>query len=79
MYHEKVCLSAPDRRAGLRSSGRLWRREEEIHEEYAYEPAELEDMLRGAGFRHIRQYGELKLRAPAPGEGRIFFAARKES
>ena len=27
MYHEKVCLSAPDRRAGLRSSGRLWRRE----------------------------------------------------
>ena len=63
----------------FRETDRLWRREEEVHEEYAYEPAELEDMLRGAGFRHIRQYGELKLRAPAPGEGRIFFAARKES
>ena len=63
----------------FREGGRLWRREEEVHEEYAYDPAELEDMLRAAGFRHIRQYGELKLRAPAPGEGRIFFAARKES
>ena len=63
----------------FREGGRLWRREEEVHEEYAYEPPELEDMLRAAGFRHIRQYGELKLRAPAPGEGRIFFAARKES
>ena len=63
----------------FRETDRLWRREEEVHEEYAYEPAELEDMLRGAGFRRIRQYGELKLRAPVPGEGRIFFAARKES
>ena len=63
----------------FRETDRLWRREEEVHEEYAYEPAELEDTLRGAGFRHIRQYGELKLRAPVPGEGRIFFAARKES
>ena len=58
--------------------GGLWSRGEEVHEEYAYEPAELEDMLRQAGFRQIRQYGELKLRAPKPGEGRIFFAARKE-
>ena len=63
----------------FREGGRLWRREEEVHEEYAYEPPELEDMLRAAGFRHIRQYGELRFRAPAPGEGRIFFAARKES
>ena len=57
----------------------LWRREEEIHEEYAYQPQELEDMLRQAGFRHIRQYGELKMRSPKPEEGRIFFVARKES
>ena len=62
----------------FRETDRLWRREEEVHEEYAYEPAELEDMLRQAGFRQIRQYGELKLRAPKPGEGRIFFAARKD-
>ena len=58
--------------------GDLWRREAEVHEEYAYEPAELEDMLRQAGFRQIRRYGERKLRAPKPGEGRIFFAARKD-
>ena len=50
---------------------------EEVHEEYAYEPAELEELLRQAGFRHIRQYGELKLRAPKPGEGRIFLRRTK--
>ena len=51
---------------------------EEVHEEYAYEPDELERMLRQAGFRHIRQYGERKMRTPKPGEQRIFFTARKE-
>ncbi len=55
-----------------------WSRWEELHEEYAYEPAELEALLRQAGFREIKQYGELKLRAPRDGEQRIFFAARKE-
>ena len=61
-----------------REANGLWSRMEEVHEEYAYEPPELEEMLRQAGFRQIRQYGELKMRAPKPGEGRIFFAARKE-
>ena len=42
------------------------------------EPAELEELLRQAGFRQIRQYGELRFRAPREGEQRIFFAARKE-
>ena len=46
--------------------------------EYAYEPAELEALLRQAGFRQVRQYGELRFRAPREGEQRIFFAARKE-
>lgn len=55
-----------------------WERGEEIHEEYAYEPEELEAYLHQAGFRHIRRYGERKMRAPAPGEGRIFFAAYKD-
>ena len=41
-------------------------------------PEELEQMLRQAGFRQIKQYGELKMRRPEPGEQRIFFAARKE-
>ena len=72
----RVCTYGMD--LFFREQGDLWRREAEVHEEYAYEPAELEDMLRQAGFRQIRQYGELKLRAPKPGEGRIFFAARKE-
>ena len=62
----------------FRTENGLWDRMEEVHEEYAYEPAELEDMLRQAGFRQIKQYGELKMRRPAPGEERIFFAARKE-
>ena len=72
----RVCTYGMD--LFFREQGDLWRREAEVHEEYAYEPAELEDMLRQAGFRQIRQYGELKLRAPKPGEGRIFFAARKD-
>lgn len=55
----------------------LWDRGEEVHEEYAYEPDELEDMLRRAGFEHIKRYGDKKLRAPAAGEQRIFFTARK--
>ena len=62
----------------FREDGDLWRRMEEVHEEYAYEPDELERMLRQAGFRHIRQYGERKMRTPKPGEQRIFFTARKE-
>ena len=62
----------------LEESG-LWSRWEEVHEEFAYEPAELEDLLRQAGFRQIKQYGELRMNAPKPGESRIFFAARKDT
>lgn len=62
----------------LEPDGR-WSRAEELHEEYAYEPDELEALLNRAGFSRIKQYGERKLRAPKAGEGRIFFAARKES
>ena len=61
-----------------REAGGLWSRAEEIHEEYAYRPEELEGLLEQAGFVKIRRYGELKLRPPSPGEGRIFFTARKE-
>ena len=62
----------------LEPDGR-WSRAEELHEEYAYEPDELEALVVRAGFSRIKQYGERKLRAPKAGEGRIFFAARKES
>lgn len=56
----------------------LWTRGEELHEEYAYTPEELVQYLREAGFRDIRQYGNLKMRAPKQGEDRIFFVARKD-
>ena len=56
----------------------LWTRGEELHQERAYSLEELADMLRQAGFRDIKTYGALKLRPPAPGEGRVFFAARKD-
>lgn len=55
--------------------GGLWRREEEVHEEYAYELDELEELLREAGFTHVRRYGELKSRTPKEGEQRVFFTA----
>ncbi len=60
----------------LEEDGR-WSRREELHQEYAYEPDELEEYLRGAGFERIRRWGERKLRPPKPGEGRVFFTARK--
>ena len=58
--------------------GEVWLRGEELHEEYAYEAAELAEYLRRAGFSAVRQYGDKKLRAPKPGEGRMFFTARKD-
>ena len=57
----------------------LWDRGEELHEEFAYTPEELASFLKAAGFRDIRQYGNLKMRAPKPGEDRIFFVARKDN
>ena len=62
----------------FRREGESWRRGEELHEEYAYELSELEEYLRRAGFTEIRQYGDRKLRAPREGDGRVFFAARKD-
>ena len=55
-----------------------WERGTELHEERAYTPEELAQFLRQAGFRDIRQYGQLKMRAPKAGEERIFFVARKD-
>lgn len=54
-----------------------WDRSGELHVEYAYDPSEVAQWLGEAGFEKIRQYGDLVLRAPKPGEGRIFFSARK--
>ena len=62
-----------------REDNGLRRRWEEVHEEFAYQPEELEELLRQAGFRRIKQYGELRMTPPRAGEGRIFFAARKDT
>ena len=56
----------------------LWARGEELHEERSYTVEELTDFLREAGFSDIKVYGNLKLRAPKPGEDRLFFVARKD-
>ncbi len=56
----------------------LWERGEELHQERAYSLEELTAMLEQAGFRDIKTYGELKMRPPVQGEGRVFFAARKD-
>mgnify|MGYP005767730481 CR=1 FL=1 len=61
-----------------RVEGDRWERGVEIHQEYAYQPQELEQMLGEAGFVRPHTYGDRKLRAPHPGEERIFFTARKE-
>lgn len=58
--------------------GTVWRRGEELHEERGYSVEELTQFLRQAGFRDIRTYGDRRMRAPRPGEERIFFAARKD-
>ena len=71
----RVCTFGMDL---FRREGDVWLRGEELHEEYAYEPEELEDYLRQAGFRDIRRYGDRTLRRPREGEQRIFFTARKD-
>ena len=63
----------------LDSATGQWQRGTELHRERAYTPEELTAFLRQAGFRDIKQYGNLKMRPPVPGEDRIFFAARKDA
>lgn len=55
-----------------------WDRGGEYHEEFAYTQEELFSYLDAAGFKHIKQYGELKTSAPKGGEYRTFFLARKD-
>ena len=56
----------------------LWDRGEELHEERAYTVDELTGFLQDAGFMDIKVYGDRKMRAPIPGEDRIFFVAKKD-
>ena len=61
----------------FQKEGKLWRRSREEHLEYAYRTEELTQWLRDAGFVQVEAYADRKLKAPAPDEQRIFFAARK--
>ena len=57
--------------------GSLWQRSFEEHREYAYSQAQLTGYLKDAGFCRIRVYGDKTFAAPAEGEQRIYFSARK--
>lgn len=61
----------------LQDDGSWWRGGE-YHEEYAYTMEELSAWLDAAGFRQIKQFGNLRMSSPKENEDRIFFAARKE-
>jgi ubiquinone/menaquinone biosynthesis C-methylase UbiE len=62
----------------FRRRGDLWERSAEQHCEYAYEPAELVQWLREAGFACVELYGDCTMDAPTADAQRIYFAAYKE-
>ncbi|MBE6917032.1 MAG: class I SAM-dependent methyltransferase [Ruminococcaceae bacterium] len=57
--------------------GNGWQRSFEEHCEYAYTQEQLLQYLCEAGFSHIEVYGDRRFEAPAEGEQRIYFKARK--
>ena len=57
--------------------GAVWTRNYEEHREYAYSEAQLRGYLKEAGFTHVEVYADRKFEAPAEGEQRIYFKARK--
>ena len=57
--------------------GEFWERSFEEHREYAYSQEQLMTYLKAAGFTHIEVYADRKFTAPAEGEQRIYFKARK--
>lgn len=57
--------------------GNGWYRSFEEHQEYAYSQEQLTGYLKDAGFTHIEVYADRRFEAPAEGEQRIYFKARK--
>ena len=55
----------------FRSSGRLWRREQEEHVEYLHEPGTLEALLKRAGFGDVILHTD----GPQHEQGRLFLTA----
>ena len=62
----------------FRRRGDLWERSVEQHCEYAYEPSELCQWLREAGFARVELYGDCTMEAPTADAQRMYFAAFKE-
>lgn len=58
--------------------GKLWKREQEQHEERAWDPDWLKQELQAAGFTEIQAYGNRALSSPSANEERIFYLAKKE-
>ncbi len=59
--------------------GALWERCGEVHQEYAYSQEQLTVYLKAAGFTSVEVFGDGRMEAPAAGEQRIYFKARKGS
>jgi len=57
--------------------GGLWERSGETHQEYAYSQEQLTGFLKEAGFTNIEVFADRRFEAPAEGEQRIYFKARK--
>ena len=57
--------------------GNSWHRSFEEHREYGYSQEQLIGYLKDAGFTHIEVYADRRFEAPAVGEQRIYFKARK--
>ena len=69
-----ICTYAMDL---FQRNGNAWRRSYEEHCEYAYSQQQLTAFLKAAGFTNIEVYADRKFEAPAEGEQRIYFKARK--
>ena len=50
-----------------------WRREQEVHAERAWSQAELETLLREAGFVSVQRFGGMERRPAGPEDRRVFY------
>ena len=72
---ERICYYGMDL---FQRQGRLWRRNQEEHREFAYTIGELQACLTQAGFGGIEVFGDRRTAPPGPGEQRVYFMAVRE-